>query len=67
MNQDIAAQLEARGHEVDISSGAVCQSIQRKDGELHAVSDSRKGGVPDGYWILTENKLIHPKHLMFFF
>ena len=49
MNQDIAAQLEARGHDVDTSSGAVCQSIQRKDGELHAVSDSRKGGVPDGY------------------
>ena len=33
------AQLEARGHEVDISSGADCQSIQRKDGEIRAVSE----------------------------
>ena len=49
MDQTIVDQLKDRDHEVGTSSGAVCQSIQRKYGQLHAVSDSRKGGVPDGY------------------
>jgi gamma-glutamyltranspeptidase / glutathione hydrolase / leukotriene-C4 hydrolase len=43
-------QLKQRGHVLQgvTSGGAICQFIVQNSGELTAVSDPRKGGVPAG-------------------
>ena len=57
--QDVIAGLEAKNHVMDANRGsiAVVQSIhntcglagQTEEDCIHAVSDGRKSGVPDGY------------------
>ena len=49
---DILAELESRGHQVQIEpkeNNGVVQAIQKHPNWLEAVSDARKDGVPDGY------------------
>ena len=60
MFQDILSGLESKGHAIDRSGSiAVVQSIHNtctaddvtsRDSEcIHAASDGRKAGIPDGY------------------
>ncbi len=48
--EDITSSLEFKGHTVLVNNSfAVVQGINVVDGLLHATSDPRKGGKPDGY------------------
>ena len=48
--RDLVAGLEERGHRVKVStSSAVVQGIYVDGQGIHATSDPRKGGAPDGF------------------
>ena len=48
--QEFQEGLRERGHELMVSSSyAVVQGIVRSGGYIHATSDPRKGGKPDGF------------------
>ena len=48
--EDFREGLEKKGHEIkESSSYAVVQGIVRSGDYIHATSDPRKGGKPDGY------------------
>lgn len=48
--EDILNGLKERGHDIKVSSSyAVVQGIVKSGGVIHATSDPRKGGKPDGF------------------